>query len=500
MLSLKWPARIRLPGANPYIIQGTRNIVRLFRLSGQSDFARLQVFFTCTLFGMPRPASELFLKDDSGYNSTPRKGSEVEPRNRICYRDRQLLTALLQGSEVSTMIERFTLRISRKFHDLPIGDEWMQLPDLFEFIQTHVTPATIESFCGQELTTVIDPHFVEKLWEFDRHAPILMKNIPRWISSSSYRARDNILNSLTRWRAWMEGVSPERKIAGISEPMRNKIQLLDADGWSIRAIAASDLAFIWGATHSTISAVYWLNYELYREEDLLSRIRLECASSTKAGDAHCRASFNLPTLLKMPYLAASCAEMLRLRTHALITRIANADGMMINEWKLPAHSIMMTCTSVQHMNEELWNTRSHCSQLQPLSKYWPERFLEFPSDPRSGPTPSSCPRLADPLHHSAASNNCASSIDIVRDSPRLATKGLDGIYIPFGGGSHQCPGQKFAKAMITITTAFMVTMFDIEMESSLEVPENGSQFGVGVLTPGEKTPCRIRRRASNTRE
>lgn len=35
--ALEWPVRLHLPGVNPYIIAGTDNIVKLFRLSGTSD-------------------------------------------------------------------------------------------------------------------------------------------------------------------------------------------------------------------------------------------------------------------------------------------------------------------------------------------------------------------------------------------------------------------------------------------------------------------------------
>lgn len=217
---------------------------------------------------MPSAAAESFLRDRSGYSSTPTKGSNVEPRNRICYRDRQMLTQLLHGPEVSTMIERFTHRLCRKVHSLPIGEEWIEISDLFEFCTTHITLAVIESFCGDELTGVIDPRFAQKLWEFDTHTPILAKNLPKWLFWSSYEIRDELLNSLTAWRTWMFKIPLERDIAGMSKPMRNKLQLLDADGWSIEAIAASDLGFIWGYVDLVYSRVLELTTVLFKGHTL----------------------------------------------------------------------------------------------------------------------------------------------------------------------------------------------------------------------------------------
>lgn len=228
------------------MILGTENIAKLFRLSGKSDSTRFQDFVARNLFGMPIPASESFLRDKSGYSSTPAKGSNMEARNRICYRDRQILMNMLQGSELSVLMERFTLGVTQRIQNLPIGEEWVEMPDLFDFFATHITPSVIECFCGEELTKVFDPCFVQRFWEFDHHTPVLSKHLPRWMFKSSYKARDSVLQSLVRWRTWMLRIPEEREIAGMSRPFRDKLQLLDVDGWSIEAVAASDLGFIWG--------------------------------------------------------------------------------------------------------------------------------------------------------------------------------------------------------------------------------------------------------------
>lgn len=157
-----------------------------------------------------------------------------------------MLVTLLRGSEISVLIERFALDITQRIHNLPISEEWAELPDLFEFFAMHITPAIIECFCGKELTKVFDPLFVDIFWEFDSHTPILSKLVPRWFSRSSCEVRDILLQSPVRWRTWMLCVPEEREIAGMSRPFRDKLQLLDVDGWNVEAVAASDLGFILG--------------------------------------------------------------------------------------------------------------------------------------------------------------------------------------------------------------------------------------------------------------
>jgi len=84
---------------------------------------------------------------------------------------------------------------------------------------------------------------------------------------------------------------------------------------------------------------------------------------------------------------------------------------------------------------------------------------------------------------------------VLTTKPQFSTKGLEGVWIPFGGGSQICPGRKVAKAEIFHVTALLVTMFDIELcEPEKEVSMDWSYFGTGVLKPAVKVPFRIRKR------
>lgn len=245
-----------------------------------------------------------------------------------------------------------------------------------------------------------------------------------------------------------------------------------------------------------ISLLFWLNYEIIRSEAVLKRVRTECLhSASPRPDGNPVPHIELAFLLEMPFLQACFAETLRLRTHILITRYPDTHDMMINEWRLPAKNLIMTCPTVPHMDQKLWNTR--LSGTQPLETFWPPRFLKNPDDyhdmaalERDITESSAQPRVGSDIKSSDDPAICAAQ-------PQFSTNGLEGIWIPFGGGGQMCPGRKLAKAEIFHVTALLVTRFDIELcHPEKEAPMDWSYFGTGVLKPAAKVRFWIRKRVS----
>lgn len=202
---------------------------------------------------------------------------------------------------------------------------------------------------------------------------------------------------------------------------------------------------------------------------------------------------DLPSLLAQPYLQACFAEMLRLRTHIFITRFVDTYNMDINGWTIPARSVAITCSSVPHMDATLWNKGT--VPAPPLGVFSPERFLKTLNDPSCGPTRSK-PEDVSSVDRPMQPASGPMPYECTATAPQqFSAKGLDGIWIPFGGGAQMCPGRKLAKAETFIVTAALVTLFDIELcNPEREIPVKGSHFGTGVSKPAAKTPFRIRRR------
>lgn len=185
-----------------------------------------------------------------------------------------------------------------------------------------------------------------------------------------------------------------------------------------------------------------------------------------------RFRFDIEKLLRMPVLQAVYAETLRLRMHFYIIRMSDRVDMNIRDWIIPRRKVIVTPTTVAHMDPEAWSTGF--KNEHPLDEFWVGRFLNYPSE-----------------------NECGDSKAHTSSTPVFSTKGLEGSWIPYGGGPRQCPGRHFAKRQILLTTALMISMFDIEiLQEGWGVQEdftlNG--FGSGVSHPLGKVPIRMRHR------
>lgn len=183
-----------------------------------------------------------------------------------------------------------------------------------------------------------------------------------------------------------------------------------------------------------------------------------------------RIQFDVDQLLRLPVLQAVYAETLRLRMHFYIIRMPDRVDMNIRDWIIPRQKVVVTSTTVAHMDREVWDTG--LQNEHPVDQFWIGRFLNYPREGDGG-------NLKGP------------------NPPEFSTKGLEGAWIPYGGGPRQCPGRHFAKRQILLTTALMVSLFDCEiLKEGMDVKEDFTLmgFGSGVSHPAGKVPVRIRRR------
>lgn len=126
------------------------------------------------------------------------------------------------------------------------------------------------------------------------------------------------------------------------------------------------------------------------------------------------------------------------------------------------------------MHGDEWNTDGG---KEPLDRFWAGRFLV--------PKSNTGPKLAPP----ATGEPCP------EDPWEFSLRGLQGVWIPFGGGPRACPGRHLAKHHMLVTVAAMVMLFDMEItadEHSLRASQ--ANHGLGTLQPVGKVPFRIRRR------
>ena len=200
----------------------------------------------------------------------------------------------------------------------------------------------------------------------------------------------------------------------------------------------------------------------------------KCAYQTNLGK--CR--FDIEKLGRSPLLQSIYAEVLRLHIAAFIMRSPEWENMKLKNWIFPKGDIVLIATTPAHMDEKVWNTGK--ANEHPLNQFWADRFLVFPGEPTSGPRKSTNGAVIPQIEEG--------------DEPAFSIEGLDGSWIPYGGGFRACPGRHFAKREILMTFAVMVTMFDIDVDGSRALKTDPRANGLGAQRPMNRIPFRIRER------
>ncbi|KAI1774793.1 cytochrome P450 [Hypoxylon cercidicola] len=365
-----------------------------------------------------------------------------------------------------------------QLHDLynRTGSNWTHHADLMKVVGDEVTVSIINALCGPYLLK-LNPNFLQDFWDFDR-------NLQTYVPSRAYAARKRVLDAVRVWQQHARDhftdsvmdVNGDDCFWGSSFFRERQQMFLEMDGFDYDAIASLDFGVIW-AVRNSVTAASWAIFEIYRDTDLLASVRAEvdtCALRSADG----RIRFNIEQLLRLPVLQAVYAETLRLRMHFYIIRMPDKVDMNIRDWVIPRRKVVVTPTTVAHMDSKAWNTG--LNNEHPVDQFWIGRFLKYPS---KGANDNAQPHDSEP-------------------SPTFSTKELEGSWIPYGGGPRQCPGRHFAKRQILLTMALMVSLFDCEiLDEGKNVQEDFTLkgFGGGVSHPAGKVPARIRRRDGGNR-
>jgi cytochrome P450 len=172
--------------------------------------------------------------------------------------------------------------------------------------------------------------------------------------------------------------------------------------------------------------------------------------------------YDIDRLLEQPVLQAVYAETLRLRVNGFLVRYPSKEDLRIHDWSIPKNHLVFTCSTPGHMNPKIWCSGSN--RNHPADEFWPGRFLKYTQDLKL---------------------------------MEFSTETAKGSWMPYGGGSHACPGRHFAKLEIILTMALLVTLYDCEvLGQKKSIAMSTRNFGFGALSPVDKVPVRIRRRAA----
>ncbi|KAI1825086.1 cytochrome P450 [Xylaria intraflava] len=471
------PVRVKIATREFYAVHGPENIKALFKASASCTALPFAKFVLGAAFGLHACALRLYDRDDSGGGPAPHPDSAVEARNRIDYRTAQGLATFLEGKGLPPFWRRFVEKATRQLHGFRerLGSGWEYADDLMKVVMDETTVSIVDALCGPHLLR-LNPDFLRDFWVFDRHLQTYVQGVPRLFAPRAYAARDRVLNAVRVWQQYARDNFTDAALdADGDDPFwgssffreRQRV-FLEMDGFDHAAVASEDFGAIW-AMRNAVNSAAWAIFDIYRDPELLASVRAE-VDGCAVKDADGRIRFDIDQLLRLPVLQAVYAETLRLRMHFYIIRMSDRVDLNIQDWIIPRKKVVAIMTTVAHMDTKAWSTGVNGEH--PVDQFWVGRFLTYPE--KSGGVPGG-----------------------QASSPTFSTKGLEGSWIPYGGGPRQCPGRHFAKRQILLTIALMVSLFDCEIlgdgkDVQGDFTLNG--FGGGVSHPAGKVPMRIRRR------
>ena len=486
-----------------WFVSGSDNISTIFKQT--RDLAPKEAVLVALeyVFGLPKPAVAFYEADDSGTAFNAHPNSRVEPHNRIFYLQHKTALMHLSGPALNGLTRRFLDNLRQRISGSSIGSEWVEMPDLYPFLQMELFRASVEAMCGP-IIFQLNPNFSEDFWAFDKCVPNLFKRLPRWMIPGSYKALEKALKTVKQWHAIADEQYDPSQIVPNDEgwdqyfgsklikdriAYSKKMGPMDAD-----AIASEDLGLLWASNSNSIPAACWFSLEVVRDPALLSRVRNEIENALLPSSNPSDLQFDINKLCSGPLLQSIYAETLRLRVALIVTRTPERSDFKLGDWIFPKNELVVISSRDAGLNEEIWNAGT-VEDPHPLDEFWPDRFLIYPNDPKSGPLKRP---IAAQTEKTSGTATTSTPGEKSQEAPKFSLEGLSGAWIPYGGGQRMCPGRHFAKHEMIASFALLCTAYDIELltEKGFTPEVDMTYFLSGGLPPKGKIPFRIRRRVA----
>ncbi|KAI1266395.1 cytochrome P450 [Xylariaceae sp. FL1019] len=477
-------AKVSILGYPFYVFQDRESISKIMRHPCLSSPMSLYVFGQRILFDMPEKGVAAYIADDSGPSAKPFPGSQVPPAKRVDYLLHKAFNQAWTGTPLSSTSRRFMKILSTEVNSLEISDEWMEIDDFFKFFGKALSNSVTESIFGPALLQ-LNPNIIEDAWEFDEVLPWLFRCIPSCLYRHPHMLRKRLSKQILRWYAYARQWFTDDSIysdgdgdpfwgSGIIRQLQRELLKSGEKGFiDDECFAAHDMGLIWGSNSNVIAAAMLAACHVFQDRTLLERVRCEVDSSFPR-------PFSLENvdhkqLFQLPLLSSIYSEILRLYVDVMLVFSSPHVDVRLGKWCLPKGEKALISTSIAHKDDSIWNTyhRQH-----PLDSFWAERFIVDPADPYSGPLR---PELKVIEKYSEGKK------------PYYSSQGLDGVWIPFGGGPSMCPGRFLAKAIVMSTCALLVSRFDIEVLAS-SIETSPLRFGLGVSKPARPIGARVKAR------
>ncbi|KAI3557075.1 hypothetical protein CABS03_12553 [Colletotrichum abscissum] len=436
-------------------------------------------------------------RDEAGLTT-----SHPDASRRIMEHQRKDFITFLNGENLRLVMDRFSSNFSQRLcpKNAPVpNQDPVAIPDLYKFVRDTIFRAEVEALYGKHIFRLC-PSFCEDFWAFYDAFPVVSRGSPRWMYPSQYRRRDRVIRSLSKWRDWCNSNSNNDDAEpgdAESDPIwgtryvRNMVRRYEDLGFSDAGTSSVILGFLFVTTANTIPAACWMMLHALLDATLTSRLRheLDIRNDSKAASLDCTA------LSSAPLLNSVYRETLRLHVAGAIGRKSVGAGLRLHGDSfstLPSGTTALSASWLGGLDGAIWNTGRTINGVKEhsLDSFWPERFLEYPDDPTSGPL-----RKSNLVMH-----NYTVSEKYVRDDSKAKLSNpsaLRGHFFPFGGGAWRCPGETLAKNTILVSVFLILRDFDVEILDPADAAKARSHHRAmpfGSHAFDRKVPVRIRPR------
>ncbi|KAK3367579.1 cytochrome P450 [Podospora didyma] len=337
--------------------------------------------------------------------------------------------AMLSGDSLRQMHERAMVYISGRLKAL---DKVNQADSLYDWLQDLMSVATSEAFFGEK-NPYRQEGLVDDQWNFEGNMEFLAlpNTVASIIARSAYHARARIHAALGRY------YSAHDEEHGAAEVVRIRAVLLRQLGIADEDFAKHEMTIMHGGTTNTIPAAFWVITNIFLRPQLAEELRVEaqafCESSLDKETGKPKPNKNKPVvsipLHRIPYacpLLNSCfRETMRLSSQWFGWRTLTQDLELpssITESRpyiLRKGAQVLMPAGVTHRLPSVWGSNDP-------DVFNPRRFMNDDE------------------------NN------------RKVSKEQKGNYLPWGGGSHLCPGRNFATGEILGLVVALVLGFHVD--------------------------------------